>query len=499
MMEVVGFKMIHKRSDRFSRTFIFSFLQVNFSLNYHGQQLIQDTDLSLAMGNRYGLIGLNGSGKSSMLTALGRRLVEIPEHISMFHVDQEAQPSDETALETVLQDLQGEVAKLEGEYEELCDTDPDSERCQEICDRLDELDPELAPARAGKILFGLGFDKDMQNTRCKEFSGGWRMRVALARALFVAPDLLIIEDPTSHLDLGAVVWLEEYLKNYPRMLLITSHSQVGRRVCVLFSFAFIEQKQKKKDFMNGVCTNIILLRQNKLHYYKGNYDTYCRTRAEQEENQMKIYKKEQDEIADIKQFVARFGHGTAKMVRQAQSREKVLKKMEEVGLTQPVESDRTSKVRKRRQRDWNLCLKVFVQVIFYDPAPLSPPVISLTQVSFGYSQDKMLYRRVDFGVDLDSRISIVGPNGAGKVRFKDICILNKRIVFLLCTKTIVFVVNKRLFVCLIVKSCFQACFSLLTWFLVNFAEAYFGRTDSFRRHRAAPLAFGDWSLSSALV
>lgn len=97
--------------------------------------------------------------------------------------------------------------------------------------------------------------------------------------------------------------------------------------------------------MNGVCTNIILLRQNKLHYYKGNYDTYVRTRAEQEENQMKLYKKEQDEIADIKQFVARFGHGTAKMVRQAQSREKVLKKMEEVGLTQPVENDRTSKVR----------------------------------------------------------------------------------------------------------------------------------------------------------
>ncbi len=349
--------------------------QVSFSLNYHGQQLIQDTDLSLAMGNRYGMIGLNGCGKSAMLTALGRRLVPIPEHISMYHVDQEAQPSDQTALETVLQDLDSEVAKLEAEYEELCETEPDGERCQEICDRLDELDPALAPARAGRILFGLGFDKAMQNTQVKHFSGGWRMRVALARALFVAPDLLIIEDPTSHLDLGAVVWLEEYLKNYPRILLITSHSQ---------------------DFMNGVCTNIILLRKNKLSYYKGNYDTYVRTRAEQEENQQKLYKKQQEEIADIKDFIARFGHGTAKMVRQAQSREKVLKKMEEEGLIEPVENDRTSKV------------------VFYDPAPLAPPVISLTQVSFGYSAEKMLYRRVDFGVDLDSRISIVGPNGAGK-------------------------------------------------------------------------------------
>ncbi len=327
------------------------------------------------MGNRYGLIGLNGCGKSAMLIALGRRLVPIPEHISMYHVDQEAQPSDFTALETVLQDLESEVAKLEAEYENLCETEPDGERCQEICDRLDELDPALAPARAGRILFGLGFDKEMQNTQVKNFSGGWRMRVALARALFVAPDLLIIEDPTSHLDLGAVVWLEEYLRNYPRILVITSHSQ---------------------DFMNGVCTNIILLRKNRLAYYKGNYDSYVRARAEQEENQAKLYKKQQDEIADIKDFVARFGHGTAKMVRQAQSREKVLKKMEEEGLIEPVENDRTSKV------------------IFYDPAPLSPPVISLTQVSFGYSPDKTLYRRVDFGVDLDSRISIVGPNGAGK-------------------------------------------------------------------------------------
>jgi ATP-binding cassette, subfamily F, member 2 len=143
---------------------------------------------------------------------------------------------------------------------------------------------------------------------------------------------------------------------------------------------------------------------------KGNYDQYVRTRGEQEENQMKIYKKEQDEIADIKQFVARFGHGTAKMVRQAQSREKVLKKMEEVGLTQPVETERA-----RWFKTWLVFVLILKEkVIFYDPTPLSPPVISLTQVSFGYSSDKMLYRRVDFGVDLDSRISIVGPNGAGK-------------------------------------------------------------------------------------
>jgi ATP-binding cassette, subfamily F, member 2 len=229
--------------------------------------------------------------------------------------------------------------------------------------------------RAGKILHGLGFDKQMQNTKCKDFSGGWRMRVALARALFVSPDLLILDDPTCHLDLNAVVWLEQYLAQYPRILLMTSHSQ---------------------DFLNQVCTHIILLRLNRLQYYGGNYDTYVRTRAEQEENQEKKYKKEQAEIADIKAFVAKFGHGTSKMARQAQSREKVLQKMVAEGLTEKVESDRT------------LSLK------FHDPGQLAPPVISMIQISFGYSPEKILYRRVDFGVDLDSRIAIVGPNGAGK-------------------------------------------------------------------------------------
>lgn len=140
-------------------------LQVNFSLNYHGQQLIQDTDLSLSMGNRYGLIGLNGSGKSAMLTALGRRLVAIPEHISMYHVDQEAQPSEVTALDTVLADLEQEVQKLEAEYEELCETDPDSDRCQEICDRW--------ATRVLPFLLSLS-DGQCQDWTCSILS--WRLR-----------------------------------------------------------------------------------------------------------------------------------------------------------------------------------------------------------------------------------------------------------------------------------------------------------------------------------
>lgn len=348
---------------------------VNFSINYHGQQLIKDTDLSLASGNRYGLIGLNGSGKSAMLTAIANRLVPISEHISIFHVEKEAEATDMTAMETVLQDLEAEVERLEDEYEELCVSDPDGDRCMYICDRLDELDPDTSEARAGKILHGLGFDGELMEAKCKDMSGGWRMRVALARALFVIPDLLILDDPTSHLDLTAVVWLEQYLANYPRILLMTSHSQ---------------------DFLNQVCTNIILLRNNKLQYFKGNFDTYVRARKDLEENQAKKYKAEQAQIADIKNFVARFGHGTSKMARQAQSRQKVLDKLYAAGLTEEVVPDR------------------ILNLKFHDPGKLPPPVVAMTDVTFGYNSQKILYRNVNFGVDLDSRIAIVGPNGAGK-------------------------------------------------------------------------------------
>jgi ATP-binding cassette subfamily F protein 2 len=349
---------------------------VNFSLNYHGQQLIQDTDLSINSKNRYGLLGLNGSGKSALLYTIANRLVNIPEYISMYYVDREAEASQLTATETVLQNLEVLIERLETEYEQLCEDDPNGDRCNDVCNRLDELEPEMAATRVGKILAGLGFDKELQNTKCCDLSGGWRMRVALAKALFASPDLLVLDDPTSHLDLTAVVWLERYLANYPRTLLMTSHSQ---------------------DFLNQVCTNIILLRKNKLHYYKGNFDTYVKTRKEQEENQAKMYKWEQNQIKEIKAFIAKFGHGTSKMVRQAQSREKVLMKMYAEGLTEAVEDDRISALH------------------FHNPGQIPPPVIAMNQVTFGYDPSKPpLYKQIDFGVDLDSRIAFVGPNGAGK-------------------------------------------------------------------------------------
>jgi ATP-binding cassette subfamily F protein 2 len=202
------------------------------------------------------------------------------------------------------------------------------------------------------------------------------MRIALAKALYVKPHLLLLDEPTNHLDLDACVWLEEELKNYTRILVIISHSQ---------------------DFMNGVCTNIIHLHQNRLIYYGGNYDSFVQTREEQLENQRKKYDWEQAQIAHMKDYIARFGHGSAKLARQAQSKEKTLAKMVAEGLTEKVTTDRT--------------------VNFYFPScgKVPPPVIMVQNVSFRYNdQTPWIYKNLEFGVDLDSRVALVGPNGAGK-------------------------------------------------------------------------------------
>jgi len=348
-----------------------------FTLAVYGKELIKDTTLEFNWGRRYGLIGLNGSGKSSLLTALGRREIKIPNHITIYHLDREIDATEETAIEAVIGDIEKERIRLEKEAEELAATEEgaESDRIMDIYTVLDEMEVDMAPKRAGEILHGLGFTKEMQQKKTKDFSGGWRMRIALARALFILPTMLLLDEPTNHLDLEACVWLEEYLKRYNRILVIISHSQ---------------------DFLNNVCTNIIHLKNQKVKYYTGNYDQYIKTRAELEENQMKQYNWEQNQISHMKEYIARFGHGSAKLARQAQSKEKTMAKMVEAGLTERVTADS--------------------QFTFYfvDVGKLPPPVLTFNKVSFGYTADKLLYQDLEFGVDLDSRIALVGPNGAGK-------------------------------------------------------------------------------------
>lgn len=363
-----------------------------FSITYFGKVLLEDSDFSLNFGRRYGLLGKNGCGKSTLMNVVGARGIPIPKNIDIYHLKHEIDAGEETALEAVLScdderiRLQTEADKLsewmaleEGEAKDedgnAIPSDQIADRLNEIYERLDELDADTAELRARTILKGLTFSNAMMDKKTKEFSGGWRMRIALARALFIQPTLLLLDEPTNHLDMEACVWLEDYLSKWNKILLLISHSQ---------------------EFLNSVCTNIIHISAKKMEYYNGNYDTYVQTRKEKEDAQMKKYNWEQDQIKHMKDYIARFGHGSAKLARQAQSKEKTLAKMVREGLTECVAGEQVS--------DFE----------FVAPDRIPPPMLMFQDVAFGYPSCEILYRNVELGLDCDSRVALVGPNGAGK-------------------------------------------------------------------------------------
>lgn len=356
----------------------------NLSVTFHGTHIIEETDLTLNYGNRYGYIGRNGCGKSTFMRVIGARCFPIPDGIDIFHLSEEIEATEMTALEAVMS-VDVERAKLEAESDELNDllageegteqAEAAMERLTQVYERLEEMDAATAETRACKILTGLGFTTQTQNKMTKDFSGGWRMRIALARALFIQPTLLLLDEPTNHLDMEAVVWLEDYLSKWDKILFMVSHSQ---------------------DFMNNVCSHIVHHSKTSLKYYSGNYDSFVQTRSEKEEEQEKRFRAEQDQIQHMKNYVAKFGQGNAKMAKQAQSKEKTLEKMLRGGLTDKVEQERA------------------LDFKFPNPSPLSPPVLQCNDITFGYPGCPILYSGVDFGVDLDSRVALVGPNGAGK-------------------------------------------------------------------------------------
>ncbi|GMI39262.1 hypothetical protein TeGR_g392, partial [Tetraparma gracilis] len=264
----------------------------NFTLLHKGTVFLDECEIVLSYGNRYGLIGSNGSGKSTFLNALGARAVPIPEGIDMYHLKEEVAASEMTAFEAVMSvdEVRKQLEKDADDLNHLMsslgeDEEEKQEQIMELLtltyERLDEMDATTAEVRARTILKGLGFTHEMQSKMTKDFSGGWRMRVALARALFIKPVCLLLDEPTNHLDLEAVLWLEEYLSKWDRILVMISHSQ---------------------DFMNGVCTHMIHLTSKKrLEYYSGNYDSFVKTKSEKVENQWKAYRWEQDQIKSMKE------------------------------------------------------------------------------------------------------------------------------------------------------------------------------------------------------
>ena len=220
-----------------------------------GKVLLEDTSLTISAGRRYGLVGPNGMGKSTLMRLMAQRQIPIPEYIDVLLVEQEVVADERTALQAVLEadveatELQKEEKEINERLQSLEGDEQDeaSNRLNEIYDRLNELNSSSAEARASKILHGLGFTKVMQQRSTQSFSGGWRMRISLARALFIQPTLLLLDEPTNHLDLRAVLWLEEYLQRWKKTLIVVSHD---------------------RDFLNTVTTDVIHLFEQGLHFYK---------------------------------------------------------------------------------------------------------------------------------------------------------------------------------------------------------------------------------------
>jgi len=361
-----------------------------------GKRILSDTNLTLAFGRRYGLVGQNGIGKSTLLRALSRREVAIPTHISILHVEQEVTGDDTTALQAVLDadvwrkyllNEQSKIAKeltsLEAQRASVADTSRDAARFDEQKEGLDitltdvqtklaEMESDKAEARAASILAGLGFSHEGQQFATKTFSGGWRMRIAIARALFCEPDLLLLDEITNALDVPSSAYVANYLQSYPSTVLAVSHD---------------------REFLNDVATDIIHQHSERLDYYKGaNFQAFYATKEERRKTAIREYENQMAQRAHLQAFIDKFRYNAAKS-SEAQSR---IKKLEKMPILEPPEAEYS------------------VHFKFPEIEKLSPPIIQMSGVSFGYSPEKPLLRNVDLDVQLDSRIGIVGPNGAGK-------------------------------------------------------------------------------------
>jgi ATP-binding cassette subfamily F protein 3 len=348
-------------------------LQIN-ELVYRigGRVLLDGATLTLPAGHHAGLVGRNGTGKSTLLRLIAGELqpdggaIALPNGTRIGMVAQEAPDGPESLLDTVLAADRERTALLAE-----AETAKDPQRIAEIHARLADIGAHAAPARAATILAGLGFDAEAQARPCRDFSGGWRMRVALAAVLFSEPDLLLLDEPTNHLDLEATLWLEGFLKSYPRTLLLVSHD---------------------RDLLNKAVDKIVHLEGGKLTVYSGGYDRFERTRAERLAHQEALRAKQLAARRHMQAFIDRFRYKASK-ARQAQSRLKALARMEPIAS---VIEERT------------------VAFDFPSPDPLAPPLITLDKVSVGYAPDKPVLRGLDLRLDMDDRVALLGANGNGK-------------------------------------------------------------------------------------
>ncbi|KQW23245.1 glycosyl transferase family 1 [Afipia sp. Root123D2] len=349
-------------------------LSINdISVRIAGRLLIDHSTVQITPGARVGFVGRNGVGKSTLFHAIRGELptetgsIAVPPRWRVGSLAQEAPDGPESLISVVLKaDLERHALLEEAE------TAHDPHRIAEIQTRLVDIDAHSAPARAAAILSGLGFSTADQARACQEFSGGWRMRVALAATLFAAPDLLLLDEPTNYLDLEGTLWLEDHLANYPRTVIVISHD---------------------RDLLDTSVDQILHLDRGKLTLYKGTYSSFEEQRATREMLDAKHAKRQAEERKRLQDFVDRF-KAKASKARQAQSRVKMLERMK------PVTALVTQDVR---------------EITFPEPEKLlSPPIIALDNVSVGYDPAKPVLNRVTLRIDNDDRIALLGANGNGK-------------------------------------------------------------------------------------
>uniref|UniRef100_A0A8C6QX92 ATP-binding cassette sub-family F member 1 n=2 Tax=Nannospalax galili TaxID=1026970 RepID=A0A8C6QX92_NANGA len=356
-----------------------------FSISAHGKELFVNADLYIVAGRRYGLVGPNGKGKTTLLKHIAIRALSIPPNIDVLLCEQEVVADETPAVQAVLRadtkrlKLLEEERRLQGQLEQGDDTA--AERLEKVYEELRATGAAAAEAKARRILAGLGFDPEMQNRPTQKFSGGWRMRVSLARALFMEPTLLMLDEPTNHLDLNAVIWLNNYLQGWRKTLLIVSHDQ---------------------GFLDDVCTDIIHLDAQRLHYYRGNYMTFKKMYQQKQKELLKQYEKQEKRLKGLK------AGGKSTKQAEKQTKEALTRKQQKCRRKNQDEESQEAPELLKRPREYT------VRFTFPDPPPLSPPVLGLHGVTFGYEGQKPLFRNLDFGIDMDSRICIVGPNGVGK-------------------------------------------------------------------------------------
>ena len=351
-----------------------------FTIHIGGKTLLEDASLKIAFGRRYVLIGRNGVGKTTLLNHIMRKEIDgVPKNLQIVHVEQETIITENPLLDEVLlcdierTKLLNEVndinkkllsEKKENEIKKL------SQKLIEVNKRLEEIDASEAENKAKFILLGLGFHEEDFSKKTKDFSGGWRVRISLAKALFVMPDLLLLDEPTNHLDMNAVMWLEDYLNNWPYTLIIVSHA---------------------RDFIDNVATDIIHLQNKKLTYYKGNYTDFEKTRSEQIKLNHRLHEAQTKKIEHIQEFIDRFRY-KAKRAGLVQSRIKQLNKME---LVEEILEDPS-------------CIFIFPK-----PDTINPPVLRLDKADLGYN-GKVILEKINLNIDMSSRVALVGANGSGK-------------------------------------------------------------------------------------